>query len=114
MTRFIETHRGEGGRGLRRMAATLLLLIAGQARAATSVYPSGGSGFDSGAEGWSPGGVSCAPLAILCTPEAVYDSGTGNPPGSIAAQTTVTLNLVDLFKGTVIWNSPSSRSRSAR
>lgn len=83
-----------------------LLLTAGQARAATAVYPSGGSGFDSGAEGWSPGGASCAPLGILCTPEAVYDSGTGNPPGSIAAQTTVTVNLIDLFKATVIWNSP--------
>jgi hypothetical protein len=30
----------------------------------------------------------------------------GNPPGSIAAKTTITLNLVDLFKGTEIWNSP--------
>jgi len=30
----------------------------------------------------------------------------GNPPGSIAAKTTVTVNLLDLFKGTEIWNSP--------
>jgi hypothetical protein len=88
------------------LVAALLLLLAGQARAASTVYPAGGSGFDSGAEGWSPGVASCAPLAVLCSSEAVYDSGTGNPPGSIAAQTTVTVNLVDLFKGTAIWNSP--------
>src|SRR4051794_35601240 len=96
VARFMETRiRGAAAiTGL--VALALLVLTVGQAQAATSVYPSGGNGFDSGAEGWSPGGASCAPLAILCTPEAVYDAGTGNPPGSIAAQTTVTLNLVDL------------------
>ena len=105
MTRSIETRSRWAG-ALAVLAMALLLLFAGQARAANTAYPSGGNGFDSGAEGWSPGGASCAPLAILCTPEAVYDSGTGNPPGSIAAQTTVTLNLLNLFQGTVIWNSP--------
>jgi hypothetical protein len=105
MTRSIETRIRWAG-ALCGLVATLLLLTAGQARAANTVYPSGGNGFDSGAEGWSPGGASCSPLAILCTPEAVYDLGTGNPPGSIAAQTTVTVNAIDLFRGTVTWNSP--------
>lgn len=83
-----------------------LLLGAGRAVAATSVYPAGGSGFSADAEGWTPGAVSCSPVVLLCTPEAAYDSSAGNPPGSISARTTVTLNLVSLFKGTETWNSP--------
>lgn len=81
-----------------------LLGFAGSALAAT--YPGGGSGFDEGTEGWSAGGASCAPAELLCTSEAAYDAAVGNPPGSIAAKTTVTLNLVGLFKGTATWNSP--------
>jgi hypothetical protein len=82
------------------------MLSVAWASAATTVYPAGGSGFDTNAEGWTPGANSCSPAALLCTPESAYESGVGNPPGSIAAKTTVTLNLVDLFKGTEIWNSP--------
>jgi hypothetical protein len=81
-----------------------LLAFAGSAPAAT--YPGGGSGFDEGAEGWSAGGASCTPAELLCTSEATYDATTGNPPGSIAAKTTMTVNLVGLFKGTATWNSP--------
>lgn len=87
-------------------AAVLALLFAGRSQAATTTYPAGGSGFTGGAEGWSPGGASCSPLTLLCTPEAAYDGSAGNPPGSIAARTTVTLNLISLFKGTEIWDSP--------
>jgi hypothetical protein len=43
---------------------------------------------------------------VLCTPQSAYEPAVGNPAGSIAAKTTITLNLVDLFKGTEIWNSP--------
>jgi hypothetical protein len=39
-------------------------------------------------------------------PEAAYETSVGNPPGSIAAKTTTTVNLLDLFKGTEVWNSP--------
>lgn len=81
-----------------------LFVCTGSALAAT--YPGGGSGFDEGAEGWSAGGASCTPAELLCTSEAAYDATTGNPPGSIAAKTTVTLNLIGLFKGTATWNSP--------
>jgi hypothetical protein len=81
-------------------------LFAGRSQAATSVYPAGGSGFTANAEGWTPGATSCTPIALLCTAEAAYDSGAGNPPGSISARTTVTLNLISLFKGNVVWNSP--------
>jgi hypothetical protein len=88
------------------VTAALVLLFAGRSQAATTIYPAGGSGFDADAEGWTPGGVSCTPLVLACTPEAAYDPGAGNPPGSISARTTVTVNLLDLFKGTEIWNSP--------
>jgi hypothetical protein len=81
-------------------------LATGPAWAATDVYPAGGNGFDTSTEGWSPGGVSCTPATAFCTPEAAYDSGVGNPPGSISARTTVTVNLLDLFSGTEIWDSP--------
>lgn len=83
-----------------------LLAVAGSAPAATVTYPGGGSGFDNGGEGWSAGAASCTPAELLCSSEAVYDAATGNPPGSIAAKTTVTLNLVGFFKGTAAWNSP--------
>lgn len=88
------------------LAVLGLMLFPGRSQAATTVYPAGGSGFTGGAEGWSPGAVSCTPIALLCTPEAVYDGSAGNPPGSISARTTVTLNALSLFKGTETWNSP--------
>jgi hypothetical protein len=86
-----------------------LLAVAGMAPAATVTYPGGGSGFDDGGEGWSAGNASCTPAELLCSSEAVYDATTGNPPGSIAAKTTVTVNLAGLFKGTATWNSPQFR-----
>lgn len=82
------------------------LALAGGASAATVTYPGGGSGFDSGVEGWSGGDASCSPAELLCTSEAGYDSSAGNPAGSIAAKTTVTVNLIGLFKGTAKWTSP--------
>lgn len=85
----------------------VLLASAGSAPAATTIYPGGGSGFDESSEGWSAGASSCTPAELLCSSEAAYDASTGNPPGSITARTTVTLNLVSLFKGTATWNSPS-------
>lgn len=84
----------------------LTLLFAGRSQAATTTYPDGGSGFTASAEGWTPGGASCTPVTLLCTPEAAYDGTAGNPPGSISARTSVTVNLVSLFKGTETWNSP--------
>jgi hypothetical protein len=88
------------------LVGILGLFVAGEARAATAVYPAGGSGFTNSSEGWTPGSVSCEPITLLCTPEAAYDGTAGNPPGSISARTTVTLNLVSLFSGTETWNSP--------
>jgi hypothetical protein len=85
------------------MAAAALLLAAGQARAA--VYPAGGSAFDGGPQGWQVTEASCN-AGPLCTASGGYDGGNGNPPGSIAANTTVSLNLLTLFKSNVTLQSP--------
>jgi hypothetical protein len=85
------------------MAAALLLLGAGQARAA--VHPAGGSGFDGGPQGWQVTEASCN-AGGLCTASGGYDGGNGNPPGSFAANTTVALNLVTLFESSVTLQSP--------
>jgi len=97
---------GSRGTVLAGALCAALFALGGSASAAAVTYPSGGSGFDEGAEGWSSGGTSCSPAELLCTSEATYDATAGNPSGSIAAKTTVTLNLVGLFKGTATWRSP--------
>ncbi len=85
------------------IAAAMLLLTAGQARAA--VYPAGGSGFDGGPQGWQVTEASCN-VGSLCTASGGYDGGNGNPPGSLAADTTVALNLLTVFKSNVTLQSP--------
>ncbi len=84
-------------------AAAMLLLLAGPASAA--VHPAGGSGFNGDAEGWQVTEASCN-VPALCTASGGYDGGNGVPPGSLAASTTVTLNLVTLFSSTVTLQSP--------
>lgn len=90
-------------------AAILLLLSAGPAGAAGDVYPAGGGTFSGGPQGWQVTGASCN-LAVLCAAAGGYDgvdAGTdGSPPGSIAAKTTIGLNLLTLFKATVTLQSP--------
>lgn len=82
-----------------------MLLATAPAGAASATYPGGGSGFDNGVEGWSASGLSCTPAELLCSSDGVHDETVGNPPGSIAIETTATLNLVSLFKGTGTWTS---------
>ena len=89
------------------VGATLLMLLgAGQARAATNIYPAGGGTFTGGPQGWEVTEASCNVPAPLCTASGGYDSANGNPPGSIAASTTIGLNLLTLFKSTVTLQSP--------
>jgi hypothetical protein len=45
-------------------------------------------------------------LAVLCTAEGAYDGADGNPAGSYAANTTIALNAVGLFKSTITVQSP--------
>lgn len=88
------------------VVSAALLAITGSAVAATAIHPNGGHGFDTGVEGWSSGGTSCTPIELLCTTEADHDATAGNPPGSLAVETTATVNLISLFKGTATWTSP--------
>jgi hypothetical protein len=93
------------------MAAAVLLLVAGQAQAA--VYPAGGSGFSDGPQGWQVTEASCN-AGQVCTASGGYDAGHGNPPGSIAADTTVALNLLTVFKSKVTLQSPDFTVESGR
>lgn len=87
--------------------ALLLLVTAGQARAA--VYPRGGSGFSGSAEGWKTAQPPACNIdfAGLCSATAGYDGANGNPAGSLAATTTVIVNLGGLFKSTAVFESPN-------
>jgi hypothetical protein len=80
-------------------------LMAAPAQAATNVYPAKGGTFTGGPQGWITTEVSCN-LAALCTAEGGYDGANGNPPGSYAANTTITLNAAGLFKSTITVQSP--------
>jgi Ca2+-binding RTX toxin-like protein len=103
-----------GGFGLAAFACAAALALAGQATAATTAYPAGGSGFAADAEGWVGSDHACSvtlltiPLPVLntCTSTTVHDPGAGNPPGSITARTNVAINLLSLFTGTSTWTSP--------
>jgi hypothetical protein len=85
-------------------ATLLMLLSAGQAGAA-STYPAGGGTFSDGAQGWQVTEASCN-VPYLCSANGGYDGGNGDPPGSIAANTAIALNLGSLFKSTVTVQSP--------
>ncbi len=102
VNRSIGTHRGRGVVAVG-LAAFAVLLPAGVAQAA--VYPAGGSGFNGGAEGWQVTAAGCAPAAF-CDASGGYEGGNGNPPGSLAANTNVSLNLLMLFDSTVTLQSP--------
>lgn len=81
-------------------------LVAGPAaQAATDTYPAGGGTFTGGPQGWQVTDASCN-VPMLCTASGGYDGSNGNPPGSFAANTTTTLNLLTLFKSTVTLQSP--------
>jgi hypothetical protein len=88
------------------------MLSPGQARAATGVYPAGGSTFTGGPQGWEATEASCN-VPALCTASGGYDGANGNPPGSIAANTTIGLNLLTLFKSAVTLQSPDFTVNSA-
>jgi hypothetical protein len=88
-------------------AVAALCLLAGSTQAAT--YPSGGGAFNGGLEGWTmPVKPACnIPLMGLCTTTAGYDDENGNPAGSLAANTTILLNLGGVFKATAAFQSPN-------
>ena len=81
----------------------------GTALAATTAYPNGGSHFDTNTDGWAGSATSCGALSaggLLCNTVNEQSGNTGNPPGSIATRTTITLNALGLFRGEGTWTSP--------
>lgn len=75
------------------------------AASAQAAYPAGEGTFSGGAQGWQTTEADCDPAAF-CSAEGGYDGEAGNPPGSLAAKTTIALNLLTLFKSTVAVQSP--------
>jgi hypothetical protein len=93
-------------------AVTAFCLVAGPVQAATDVYPPGRGTFTGGAQGWKATEASCN-TQVSCTASGGYDGSAGNPPGSIAANTNITLGLAGLFKSTVTLQSPDFTVSSA-
>jgi hypothetical protein len=88
------------------VAVAAACLVAGPAaQAATDVYPAGAGTFTGGSQGWQVTDASCN-VPVLCTASGGYDGSNGNPPGSFAANTSIALNLLTLFKSTVTLQSP--------
>jgi hypothetical protein len=88
------------------VAVAAACLVAGPAaQGATDTYPAGGGTFTGGPQGWQVTDASCN-VPSLCTASGGYDGGNGNPPGSFAANTMISLNLLTLFKSTVTLQSP--------
>ncbi|MCW2987192.1 MAG: collagen-like protein [Solirubrobacterales bacterium] len=94
------------------VALAAFCLGAGPATAATNVYPAGGGTFSGGAQGWEVTDASCN-VPALCTASGGYDGVNGNPPGSLAANTTIGVNLLTLFKSTVTLQSPDFTAATA-
>jgi Ca2+-binding RTX toxin-like protein len=78
---------------------------AGTAKAATTVHPAGGSGFDAGPDGWTGSDTSCT-LPLVCTASNTHEPAGGAPGGAIATNADIVLGLVGLFEATGTWTSP--------
>jgi hypothetical protein len=83
-----------------------MIIAVGQASAAT--YPGGGSTFTGSAEGWTAK-AECppVPLTLLCSATGSYDGTAGNPSGSLADKTVITLDLLGIFHSEVTETSPT-------
>ncbi len=96
-----------GGLGLATVACAAALALAGQAQAATTAYPSGGSGFDGGAQDWGGSDATCTIPLLLCSTANEYAPDVGNPPGSIATVVEPPAVAVGLLTGSGTWTSPA-------
>ncbi len=90
--------------------AALLVLVVGQASAATT-YPNGGSTFTGSREGWFVPQKECkllgtVELGLLCENEGEYTQAAGNPPGSYTAHTKGIVNAASIFESKVTLQSP--------
>lgn len=87
--------------------AALLALAVGQATAAIT-YPGGGSSFTGSTEGWTMT-ADCpnVPLVLICSASGSYDGTAGNPSGSLADKTEITLNVLGAFSAEAVETSPT-------
>jgi hypothetical protein len=108
---IMSSRRSVAGKlGLAAFACAAALATAGQATAATTAYPDGGSGFDGDAQGWVGTDAACTPnilLVIACSSANEHAPDAGNPGGSIATTASVTLNVGQVFSATGTWTSPA-------
>lgn len=91
------------------LAAGLSLLAAAPAQAADTSYSPVNNDFRSGAQGWSGSDTGCSPITgvgALCSASTEHSGAAGNPPGSIALRTDVTVNALSLFRARGRWTSP--------
>lgn len=86
-------------------ASLLLAVAAAPASAASDIYPTGGGEFSGGTEGWEVTEASCN-VPALCSASGGYEGSDGRPAGSLAANTSISLNLLSLFTSTVTLQSP--------
>lgn len=103
----IKSSRRSVAGGFSLIACAAALALSAQAQAATTAYPSGGSGFDSGAEGWVESDATCTIPVLLCETTSAPDPAVGNPPGSIATTVDVPLLAAGLLTGSGTWTSPA-------
>ena len=109
---FIRSGSWLTGSGRRRALASIgvcggFALAAPAPIAAAAVYPVGGGAFAADAEGWQATEESCnVTLLSSCEASGEHDATGGNPPGTLTARTSVTLNLAAVFDSTVVFESP--------
>jgi hypothetical protein len=85
--------------------------LAAPAGAAMEVHPAGGGQFSGGPEGWEVTSAECN-VPALCTASGGYDGADGVPAGSLGADTNIGLNLLSLFRSTVVLRSPDFTASS--
>src|SRR5215218_4612207 len=85
--------------------AMLAVSLLGSTARAADTYPAGAGQFNGGAEGWQVTEASCN-VPVLCSADGGYEDGDGRPAGSVEAETNISLNLITLFRSTVVLQSP--------
>jgi hypothetical protein len=86
-------------------ALAVVLASGALAAPAGAVYPAGGGQFNGGPEGWEVTSAQCN-VPAFCTASGGYDGADGVPAGSLGADTNIGLNLLSLFRSTVVLRSP--------
>lgn len=99
--------KATGGLGLAAFACVAALAFGGQAQAATTAYPAGGSGFDGGTQDWTGSDATCTIPLLLCSTTNDYAPAVGNPAGSIATVVDPPAVAAGLLTGSGTWTSPA-------